>query len=198
MATPLGEREIRVLDILREDRNLSQRRLAKRLGLALGLVNALLKQLVQKGYVNVVQTDARHVAYLCTPKGMAQKAVRLLTHLENSLEFYQQAKRLVCHGVGALERSGARRVAIYGRGDVGEIVFVALRNAGLEAAALVDEAAAGERWLGQTVRSVDQCRDLGIDAVVVAMAAPPEPLLEDLRARLGKPLLVLGREEAPA
>ena len=193
---PLSAREIQVLDILREDQKVSQRGLAKRMDVALGLANALLKQLVQKGYVNVIRTDAHHFAYLCTPQGMAQKTVRLLTHLENSFEFYQQAKRIVRHSVSEIERRGLKRVAIYGKGDIGEMVYVALKDFGLDVAALLDDECPGERWLGQEVLSVEGAKRLGLDAVVVAAAEPPLALVEDLRERLGCPVLRLAGEEA--
>lgn len=192
MPEELSIREIQVLDLLREEQHISQRGLAKRLGIALGLANSLLKQLVQKGCVNVVQTERRHVAYLCTPQGMAQKAARLLKHLENSFEFYQQAKRLVRLGVAELERRGARRVAIYGRGDVGELVYVALKDAGLDVAALLDDACAGDRWLGQEVQPASAAPGLGLDAVVLALSEPDAALAASLAARLGCPLLRLG------
>ena len=188
---PLSAREIQVLDILREDQKVSQRGLAKRMGVALGLTNALLKQLVQKGYVNVTRTDAHHFAYMCTPNGMAQKTVRLLTHLENSFEFYQQAKRIVRHSVSELERRGLKRVAIYGKGDIGEMVYVALKDLGLDVAALLDDGCAGERWLGQEVLPVSDANGLALDAVVLAMAEPKPELVERLRGLLGCPLLQL-------
>ena len=193
---PLSAREIQVLDILREDQKVSQRGLAKRMGVALGLANSLLKQLVQKGYVNVTRTDAHHFAYLCTPAGMAQKTVRLLTHLENSFEFYQQAKRIVRHSIAELERRGLKRVAIYGKGDIGEMVYVALKDLGLDVAALLDDSCPGERWLGQDILRAEAAKDLALDAVVVAAAEPPDGLLEGLRGTLGCPVLRLAGEEA--
>ena len=193
---PLSAREIQVLDILREDQKVSQRGLAKRMGVALGLANSLLKQLVQKGYVNVSRTDAHHFAYLCTPQGMAQKTVRLLTHLENSFEFYQQAKRIVRHSVSEIERRGLKRVAIYGKGDIGEMVYVALKDFGLDVAALLDDECPGERWLGQGILAAASARGLKLDAVIVAAAEPAPDLMEGLRRKLGCPVLRLAGQEA--
>ncbi len=187
----LSLREIQVLDLLRQEQGLSQRGLAKRMGVALGLANSLLKQLVQKSCVNVVRTDARHFAYLCTPRGLAVKASRALKHLENSFESYQQARHIVREAAAELERRGARRVGIYGKGDVGELVYVALKDLGLEVAALVDEGHTGDRWLGQEVLGLGQASSLGLDAVVLASAEPDPELVRDLEASLGCPLLTL-------
>ena len=64
-------------------------------------------------------------------------------------------------------------------------------------AALVDDACAGERWLGQEIQDLDGARALALDAVVVAVAEPTPALMEELRMRLGCPVLRLAGEDVP-
>ena len=57
---------------------LSQRELAKALGISLGLVNYCLKALVEKGLVKLgnfsANPDKRRYSYILTPQGLAAKA----------------------------------------------------------------------------------------------------------------------------
>ncbi len=50
--TPQLQARFRILKILAEDPDLSQRKLAKRLGVSLGKSNYLLKALIEKGLIN--------------------------------------------------------------------------------------------------------------------------------------------------
>ena len=64
----------------------SQRELARRLGIALGLVNSYLKNLVSKGFVRVKNFPRNRYAYLLTPKGFAEKSRLAYQHLKPILE----------------------------------------------------------------------------------------------------------------
>lgn len=162
----LKPREVQILDAIQADARVSQRALASRLGVALGLINVTLKRLASKGYVNIVKMDAQQFSYFVTPMGVKEKARRLMAHMSNTLEFYQMSRNLVFQSLKDLERTGARRIAIYGVGDVAEMVFLALRHVGLDLVCIADEAHAGEVWLGEKVYSLAEMREARVDAVV--------------------------------
>ena len=60
-----------VLSAVSEEGNLSQRRLALHLGVALGLANSYLKRCVKKGWVKVHQVPGNRYLYYLTPRGFA-------------------------------------------------------------------------------------------------------------------------------
>lgn len=72
------ELEYRVLKILDQQPDLTQRQLAKELGVSLGKTHYLLKSLIDVGWVkldNFQKSDNKWgYAYLLTPKGIAEKA----------------------------------------------------------------------------------------------------------------------------
>lgn len=83
----------RVLRLLQENPELSQRALAEELGVSLGSVNFQLKGLVEKGLVKLgnfsANPDKRRYAYILTPKGIAAKAAltrQFLTKRRNEYE----------------------------------------------------------------------------------------------------------------
>jgi EPS-associated MarR family transcriptional regulator len=86
----------RILRLLEENPNLSQRELAKALGLSLGGVNYCLQALLEKGAVKIhnFQSSNRKVAYayLLTPSGIAEKAALTGRFLKRKMEEYELLK----------------------------------------------------------------------------------------------------------
>jgi len=72
------EYRYKVLKLLDDNPNLSQRQVAKSLGISLGKVNYCLKALIDKGMVKAANfknsSNKRAYAYFLTPKGMEDKA----------------------------------------------------------------------------------------------------------------------------
>ena len=68
----------RVLRLLQENPDLSQRELAKRLGVSVGALNYCLKALIEKGWVKVHNFSQSKqklgYAYFLTPQGIIEKA----------------------------------------------------------------------------------------------------------------------------
>jgi EPS-associated MarR family transcriptional regulator len=91
------EYHYRILKELQQDPDLSQRELAKRLGISLGKANFCLKALIEKGLVKTesFKNSPYKVGYLylLTPKGIEQKI--LLTHcfLQRKIKEYEKLKK---------------------------------------------------------------------------------------------------------
>jgi len=72
--------DLQLLDELANNETLTQRELSRRMGIALGLVNSYLKNVIAKGFVTVINIPSKRFAYYLTPKGFAEKS-RLACHL---------------------------------------------------------------------------------------------------------------------
>lgn len=86
-----------LLKTLEENPGLSQRDLAKRLGVSLGKVNFCLNALVEKGSLkinNFRNSDNKLAyAYLLTPSGMEQKALMTVQFLKYKVQEYERLQR---------------------------------------------------------------------------------------------------------
>lgn len=72
----MDHQNFRTLQILEEIENsygTSQRELAGKLNVSLGLVNSFMKRLAHKGYLKVTTIPKNRVKYILTPKGAAEK-----------------------------------------------------------------------------------------------------------------------------
>ena len=68
-----SSRSLQLLSEISGEEPLSQRELSRRLGIAVGLVNSYLKNLVSKGFVRVKNFPSNRYAYLLTPPGSGRK-----------------------------------------------------------------------------------------------------------------------------
>ena len=176
-----GHRSLAVLEAIFEDQHVTQRSLAARLGVALGLANLYVKRLARKGYIKCVSVKSSRIRYLVTPTGLAEKARLTCEFMEHSLSLYRQTRG---HLRAALEsglKRGCRRVAIYGTGEAAELAYLSLREVGLEPVAIFDREA-GAQFLGMPVRVLSEHRAVDYDLLVVASLEHPGPLTARLRA----------------
>ena len=86
-----------LLKTLEENPSLSQRDLAKRLGISLGKVNFCLNALVAKGSlkINNFRNNENKLAYayLLTPRGVEEKARITVGFLKHKMQEYEQLRK---------------------------------------------------------------------------------------------------------
>jgi len=95
------EQEIRyrLLKILSQETNLSQRDMAKRVGISLGKVNFCISELAKRGMIKVIRfksaKDKRPYTYILTPRGLQEKAKLTMRFLKLKLTEYEELKRQI-------------------------------------------------------------------------------------------------------
>jgi DNA-binding MarR family transcriptional regulator len=174
-----SRRDLRMLEALEQESRITQRTLASRLEIALGLTNLYLKRLIRKGYVKCVTVSPNRLVYSLTPKGVARKARLTYEFMKYSLDFYRDARQ---HLRRSLTRAVAerRRVAIYGTGDAAELVFLLIRDMGLELVAVFGPEPAGQ-FLGLPVQRITGHDTGAYDVLVVAVLERPSGTAKLLR-----------------
>lgn len=86
----------RVLRLLQENPEMSQRELAEAVGVSVGGIHFVLNALIDKGLVKLgnftASEDKRRYAYILTPKGLAQKVLISKRFLVRKIEEYEALK----------------------------------------------------------------------------------------------------------
>ena len=159
-----GHRDLQLLDAVEQDASVTQRTLANKLGIALGLTNIYVKRLARKGYIKCVNVQPNRLAYLITPRGVAEKARLTYEFMDYSLHLYKDVRRHL-HGVLRDRAGEGRRLAIYGRGEAAELAYVSLKELSLEPAAIFDDSEG--TFLGMTVRDVRDHASVPFDLLIV-------------------------------
>ena len=152
----LDIRELEILERLENNGHLTQRDLSKEVGIALGLVNHLLKKMVTKGWIKIKNIDSKKIRYLITPEGAREKSSLLYKRVESTIHFYLEAKRVIKDKVVHLKNEGIENVSIYGINHISEVLFIVLKELGLELTHVVDDSKEGEVWFGYNVIGMDQ------------------------------------------
>jgi EPS-associated MarR family transcriptional regulator len=95
------ELEYKVLNWLEKNPNITQRQLAKELGVSLGKAHYLINSLIQVGWVkldNFKRSDNKMgYMYLLTPAGMVEKTKITRSFLARKETEYQQLKQEIQH-----------------------------------------------------------------------------------------------------
>jgi DNA-binding MarR family transcriptional regulator len=185
-----AERELEILIAIGEGKPLTQRALAQRLGVAVGLTNLYLRRLMRKGYVKVggfprKPAVRKRLRYLLTGKGLAEKSRLTYEYMSHSLQLYRRARAHLREAMAGLPDRDARRIALYGAEDAAELAYLTLRELGLEPMAVFD-GQPGRPFLGLVVRDVRELAPREFDAVVVATFDKPDAHIATLTA-LGVP-----------
>jgi len=176
-------RNLQALEAIEEDDHLTQRSLANRLGIALGLTNIYLKRLVRKGYVKCVNVQSNRLRYLLTPKGIAEKTRLTYEFMRYSVFLYGAVRQHLHAVLEPYMLDNRTRVAVYGTGEAAELAYLSIAGLGLEMVAVFDRQADG-RFLGHAVRDIAEHDQVAFDLLLVATLDHAEPIVEDL-VRLG-------------
>ncbi|HEX5480518.1 MAG TPA: winged helix-turn-helix transcriptional regulator [Dehalococcoidia bacterium] len=184
----------RLLAAIASDDAPSQRELARRAGIALGLTNHIIRQLAARGWIRIVRKANRR-RYVMTPQGAAAHDHLARAHLQDNLVWYAEARNRIRTRLRALSSDwiaspGAHEhkpVVFYGAGDVAEIAYVCLLQTDLTLVGVVDETRI-EPFFGRGVRPLsalgpDVLDGAAFERVIVTSFDDGGPIVSKLRDR---------------
>jgi DNA-binding MarR family transcriptional regulator len=126
----LNEKTYRILDVLSHGQELSQREVAAQAGLSLGMVNLILKRLLQTGYIKAASLDRKKMEYILTPKGLAERMARSYQYLIRAYRMFHESQRRVEALVTPLLGAGRRKFVVLGSGEIAQLVQMTLQSKG--------------------------------------------------------------------
>lgn len=174
-------RSFLLLDEISKDASVTQRSMSKDLGIALGLINSYVKNLVSKGYVTVSGIPKKRYTYYLTPKGFKEKTRLTYAHLKNFTNLYRVARKDFSRlFLNIKEHSNITTVAFSGIDEITEIAYLSLKEAGLELTNVFDDDSVGKDFFGLTVRSIEDAAELKPELIVITSFAGSSQLKEKL------------------
>ncbi len=123
---------LELLNTVGEQSNLTQRHLARRMGVALGLANSYLKCCIRKGFIKISEAPANRYLYYLTPKGFAEKSRLTAKYLASSLAFYRKASESCARSFRTCRANGWKRIVLCGVSDLAEIAALRAIESGIE------------------------------------------------------------------
>jgi DNA-binding MarR family transcriptional regulator len=165
-AEPL--KSLQLLDELANNGSMTQRDLSKRLGIALGLVNSYIKNLVAKGYLTVKAIPPKRYTYYLTPKGFAEKTRLAYDLMQDYTRIYRETRTNLKELFGEIQDGGVRNLVFAGTDEVAEIAYLTLQETQLRLRGVVDEELSGESFFGHEIKPIDAVDGMKYDFVLVA------------------------------
>ena len=162
-----GQRDLLLLSELDRNGGATQRGLASKLGVALGLTNLYLKRLARKGYIKITTIPRNRIRYLLTPQGFAEKSRLTYQYMQYSLSYYRDMRGRLKDMLSSLEGIHGQRVAICGTGELAELTYLALREMNIDCIGFVD-GNTRETFLSCPVSSPDRIAGWELDRVLIA------------------------------
>lgn len=176
------ETTLGLLDVVAEGESISQRGLAERLGVALGLTNAVLKRCVKKGLLKIQQAPARRYAYYLTPQGFAEKSRLTAEYLSHSLHFFRAARQEYSDIFQNCANRGWTRVILVGATDLAEIASLAVNGTDVQIVGIIDpgrnEASFSNLPIFQTVDAIQPSQRP--HAVILSETVNPQDVYDSL------------------
>lgn len=143
---------LELLHAIEERSDVSQRHLAAKLGIALGLTNSYLRRCARKGYVKVKEVPANRYLYYLTPKGFAEKSRLTAQFLSTSLTFYRQSAESCSELFRHCEDRQWRDVVLCGMSDLAEIAYTRSAGNGVDVVGVFDPEFTGTTMLSVPVK----------------------------------------------
>lgn len=183
---PNGELRESLIVELQRGANISQRALARRLGVAVGTVNRLLGEMVEAGYVQVSNRGVRPFAYRVTDDGQRYERRLGLEHYSSVLGSLRRLEQRIRAKLGELKSRGVERVVFYGAGDVMEATCRVAGAVGLQVVGVVDDdpAKQGAYNAGWVVEPPSAINELEPDAVLITAPRQAEEIQLKMDASL--------------
>lgn len=162
----------------------NQRALARKIGISVGLVNALVHRAVRKGLIKIKEVPARRYAYYLTPKGLAEKSKLVAEFLDYSLSFFRVARQEYSDIFARCAATGSKRVVLCGAGELAEIATLAVNGLDLTIVGVLDHETNHAHIAGlPVIRAIDDLRS--DDVLVITEGRHPQDTYDRLVARVG-------------
>jgi len=162
------EISLRLLGELTKEPLITQRILAARLGIALGLANVYVKRLYKKGYIKVKNLPKNRIKYIITPKGLTEKARLTYSYMHRSVDYFKEVRSKIENTYTTIMSSGVKNILLWGDGEIAELCYISTRGLPLKIVGVVGDEKIENGFFGHHVYCPHDIKDISYDAILVA------------------------------
>jgi predicted transcriptional regulator len=131
METP--EHELDLLNLIaNSDNTVHQRDLARSTGLSLGMINAIMKRLVHKGWLTIRKVNNRNIHYAVSPTGIEQITRRSYRYFKRTVKNIVRYRQAIEDFIREIKARGYGGILLIGVSDLGFLIEAACRTCGIE------------------------------------------------------------------
>ena len=127
-----SDKEAIILEHIYYNDSLKQRELADKAGISLGMTNAILKRLIEKGWLMTKRLNSRNISYIVSPAGLEEIFKRGYRYFKRTIDDIRLYKDRIEQLVSEAATAGYKRVVLVGNSDLDFLVEYACGKAGIE------------------------------------------------------------------
>lgn len=121
-----------ISETLKKDPQASQRTLAKKANMSLGMMNAILGRFVERGWIMLTNVNGRKLAYAVTTDGIAELAKRGKSFALRTFKLANVYSEAFCKRFMEEKASGKTKVILYGDSYIKFIIKYACNEVGMD------------------------------------------------------------------
>lgn len=121
-----------ISETLNEDPQASQRTLAKKANVSLGMMNAILGRFAERGWILLTNVNGRKLAYAVTADGIAELAKRGKSFALRTFKLANVYSETFCKKFMEAKAAGKTKVVLYGDSYIKFIIKYACNEVGLD------------------------------------------------------------------
>ena len=126
-----SDKEAIILEHIYYDDSLKQRELADKAGISLGMVNAILKRLIEKGWLMTKRLNRRNISYVVSPAGIEEIFKRSYRYFKRTIDDINLYRERIEQLVAGAATAGYGCVLLVGKSDLEFLVEYACGKAGI-------------------------------------------------------------------
>ncbi len=126
-----SDKEAIILEHIYYNDSLKQRELADKAGISLGMTNAILKRLIEKGWLMTKRLNSRNISYVVSPAGMEEIFKRGYRCFKRTIDDVRLYKNEIENLIAEAVVSGYKTIALVGNSDLDFIIEYACGKAGI-------------------------------------------------------------------
>lgn len=134
-------KEFVILDLIGSNNNVTQRDIARHLGISVSMVNEYLSEFEKSKMIKIQYISKKKLIYSLTAKGFNRKMYLNIEYFNSTQKLYNIAKSNISQVLSQLVNKGFTNVVLYGAGNVAEIFLNTIISADIKIniAAIIDD-----------------------------------------------------------
>lgn len=128
----INEKEFAVIREISNNQKPTQRHIAKKIGISLGLTNLIIRRLIKKGYIKIQEAPPRTIIYSLTPKGFSEKTKKSYHFTLRTIDLMKNIKENIKDIIMREYRQGVKDFIISGEGELATFTEIVFRDLNLK------------------------------------------------------------------
>ncbi|MFC1767456.1 winged helix-turn-helix transcriptional regulator [Candidatus Margulisiibacteriota bacterium] len=160
----VNENELKIIEEISKEGNLTQRELSYRTKLSLGAVNIIIKRLIMRGSIKTRDLTPKKVEYILTSQGFSEKAKKSYSYILKTIDLVKRVRAEIAKIVLEEYNKGQKKFVILGDDDLTDIIELALKGFNYQRVGDISEIEDSDAviLMGKTARKTNGFRVINI------------------------------------